>query len=413
MQLDLKECFELMNKHQVSDLHLKVGAAPVIRKNGQLMLLYKEKMHLTNEDINKAIEPFLKPHYKQNLFENKQVDFSYGVKGIGRFRFNVFYQRGTLRVVVRSIPFKLPNYESLNLPSSVKKILNVHKEGLILVTGSTGNGKSSTIVAMLNDINQRSNQHIITIEDPIEFLIEDKKSLITQRELGVDYLSYGLALKSTLRQDPNVIFFGELRDFESMETTLTAANTGHLVFSTLHTNNVIDAIHRVLALVKSDKNKLARMEFAACLKAIVCQKLVMKKDKSGMVPVVEILINNPRVRSILEDESKSTSVLNEVIEESQEGWGMQSFNQHLIELVETDCISVEEAINHSSSPEKLQLHFQGLSHKNKEKQQAKQELKISSHAADYFNKIATSAKKELKIANPSSYLSLSDPRKVK
>ena len=367
MKLDLQDCFELMVKHKVSDLHLKVGTAPVVRKNGQLMRLYREQFHLTNEDITKAIDPFLRPYYKQQLLEKKQVDFSHGVRGVGRFRFNIFYQRGTLRLVARNIPFKLPDYDSLNLPPTVKKLLNVHQTGLILVTGATGNGKSSTIVSMLNDINQNLSRHIITIEDPIEFLIEDKKSLITQRELGVDYVNYNLALKATLRQDPDIIFFGELRDFESMETALTAANTGHLVFSTLHTNNVTDTINRVLGLVSPEKKKLFRMEFASSLKAIVCQKLITKQDQSGLVPAVEILTNNPRVRSFLEDENKSTSALDEVIEQGREVWGMQSFNQHLIELVEKKWISQEEALKNSHSPEKLTLHFSGLSQKNTEK----------------------------------------------
>ena len=176
MQLNLKDCFSLMVKYGVSDLHLKVGAAPVIRKNGELMLLYKEQFHLTNEDISKAIEPFLKPYHRQLLMEEKQVDFSHGVKNIGRFRFNIFYQRGTLRLVARNIPFKLPDYKSLNLPDSIKKIVNVNQTGLILVTGATGNGKSSTIIAMLDNINQTQSRHIITIEDPIEFLIADKKA---------------------------------------------------------------------------------------------------------------------------------------------------------------------------------------------------------------------------------------------
>lgn len=385
MRLDLKDCFTLMAKYEVSDLHLKVGTAPVVRKNGQLMLLYKEQFHLTNDEINKAIEPFLKPYHKQCLLEAKQVDFSYGVAGIGRFRFNIFYQRGTLRIVVRSIPFKLPDYKSLNLPNTIKKIASVNQKGLILVTGATGNGKSSTIISMLNDINMKHSKHIITIEDPIEFLIEDKKSLITQRELGSDYLDYNSALKSTLRQDPDIIFFGELRDFESMETALTAANTGHLVFSTLHTNNVADTIHRVLGMVSPAKKKLFRMEFASSLRAIICQKLIMKKDKSGLIPVMEILINNPRVRSFLEEEDKSTSLLNEVIETSREGWGMQSFNQHLIELVEKNLINKEEAIKASPSPEKLNLHFSGLSQKNTEKNEFGKELQTNDTASIPFD----------------------------
>lgn len=377
MQLNLKDCFSLMVKYGVSDLHLKVGAAPVIRKNGELMLLYKEQFHLTNEDISEAIEPFLKPHHRQLLMEEKQVDFSHGVKDIGRFRFNIFYQRGTLRLVARNIPFKLPDYKSLNLPETIKKIVNVNQKGLILVTGATGNGKSSTIIAMLNDINQTQSRHIITIEDPIEFLIADKKSLITQRDLGTDYLNYNLALKSTLRQDPDIIFFGELRDFESMETAITAANTGHLIFSTLHTNNVTDTIHRVLGMVNPERKKLFRMEFASSLRAIICQKLIMKKDKSGLIPVVEILINNPRVRSFLEEEDKSTSLLNKVIETSREVWGMQSFNQHLIELTEKNLISKEEALKASPSPEKLTLHFSGLSQKNNENNGLKENLEVN------------------------------------
>ena len=369
MSLNLKECLNLMSKHKVSDLHLKVGAPPLVRKNGQLMRLYKEQFSLSDEDIIQAVGLFLNSNQKNTLKSEKQLDFSYGVEGIGRFRFNVFYQRGTLRLVVRNIPFELPSYDSLNLPFAIKNIFKNHdQKGLILVTGATGSGKSSTIVAMLDDINQKFSQHIITIEDPIEFLIRDKKSIITQRELGTDYVNYNLALKSTLRQDPDIIFFGEIRDFESMETTLTAANTGHLVFSTIHTNNVVDTIHRVLGMVAPERKNLFRMEFASSLKAIICQKLVMKKDNSGLIPVMEILINNPRVRSFLEDDKKSTSLLQEVIEQGKEAWGMQSFNQHLVELVEKDWITKEQALTNSPSPEKLNLHFSGLSHKNTEKQ---------------------------------------------
>ena len=368
MSLNLKECFNLMSKHKVSDLHLKVGAPPLVRKDGQLMRLYKEQFTLSNEDIIHSVEPFLHSIQKKKLKEQKQLDFSYGVPGIGRFRFNIFYQRGTLRLVARNIPFEIPSYDSLNLPLAVQNILkNPDQKGLILVTGSTGSGKSSTIVSMLDDINQKASRHIITIEDPIEFLIKDKKSLITQRELGADYINYNLALKATLRQDPDIIFFGEIRDFESMETTLTAANTGHLVFSTIHTNNVMDTIHRVLGMVSPEKKGLFRMEFASSLKAIICQKLIMKKDNSGLIPAVEILINNPRIRSFLEDEKKSTSNLYEVIEESKTAWGMQTFNQHLLELVKKGLITQEQALKASPSPEKLTLNFSGLSQKNNEK----------------------------------------------
>ena len=367
MELNLKKCFKLLVKYNASDLHLKVGTPPIVRKNKDLLLLYKDYPPLKEDEIKKAIEPFLKESFKSKLKVNKQVDFSIGLPQVGRFRLNIFYQRSTLRLVARKIPFELPTYKNLNLPDSIKNILShLDNTGLVLVTGSTGNGKSSTIVAMLNDINHNYSKHIITIEDPIEFLIKDNKCIITQRELGEDYIDYNSALVASLRQDPDIIFFGELRDMEAMEIALSASNTGHLVFSTLHTNNVIDTINRVMGMVSPDKKKLCRMEFASCLKAIICQKLIPTKDNRNLVPAVEILINNPRVRKFLEDENKSTSELQQVIEESKEGWGMQSFNQHFIQLVEKEVISKDTALKNSPSPEKLSLHFSGLNQQNVE-----------------------------------------------
>ena len=365
MALDLMRCLEVMAQKEVSDLHLKTGAPPIARKNGALMLLFNEHLSLTHKDIKKAIEPILKPYHRQTLAEERQLDFSYGVSSLGRFRFNIFYQRGTLRVVVRNIPFKLPDFKSLNLPKIIQKIVDTNTRGLILVTGATGNGKSSTMAAILDHINRTQNRHIITIEDPIEFLIQDRKCLITQRELGVDYISYEMALKSSLRQDPDYIFFGELRDEVSTETALNAANTGHLVFSTLHTINAAETINRILGMFDENKQKHVRFEFAASLRAIICQRLIVTKDRGGFIPAVEILINNPRVRSILEDETKSSSLIYEVLETSREGWNMQSFNQHLIELSDSNVISQDDAIKASHSPEKLRLHFSGLSHSSK------------------------------------------------
>ena len=202
-------------------------------------------------------------------------------KVLGRFRVNIFFQRGTLRAVIRHIPFTLPTFKSLNLPDKLRDIVDGSNHGIILVTGATGVGKSSTIAAMLNQINQTKNRHIITIEDPIEFLIRDKKSLVTQRELGTDYINYGMALKSSLRQDPDIMFFGELRDPQSTETALNAANTGHLIFSTLHTNNASETITRILGFFSKDKQRYIRMEFSSCLRAIICQRLLVRKDGKG------------------------------------------------------------------------------------------------------------------------------------
>ena len=384
MKLNLKECFEFLVKHNASDLHLKVGTPPIVRKNKKLLLLYKNSPSVTNESLQTTLAPYLKDTFKQKLQRDKQVDFSIGIPSVGRFRLNVFYQRSTLRLVARKIPFDLPTYKDLNLPSIIKKInSNVNKPGLILVTGSTGSGKSSTIVAMLNDINKNHSKHIISIEDPIEFLIKDDKCLITQRELGQDYINYHSALVSSLRQDPDIIFFGELRDTESMEITLSASNTGHLVFSTLHTNNVIDTINRVMGMVSPHKKKLYRMEFANSLKAIICQKLVPTINNQHVIPAAEVLINNPRVRKILENETQSPSELQQVIQESKENWGMQTFNQHLIELEEQGLISKKTALENSPSPEKLTLHFSGLNHNNSSNNHLKTSQKEQEKNTEY------------------------------
>ncbi len=355
-----------MVEKKASDLHLKVGAPPIVRKNNSLVLLFKDHPSLSQQALKTAISKILTPINQSKLLENKQLDLSYGIPKLGRFRFNIFYQRGTLRLVARNIPFDIPTFQTLNLPDSFEHLIEKHENGLILVTGATGNGKSSTVVAMLNHINKTQSRHILTIEDPIEFLVQDRKSLITQRELGTDYVNYEMALKSSLRQDPDIIFFGELRDKISTETALNAANTGHLVISTLHTNNVAETINRILGMFERGQEKHIRMEFASSLRAIICQKLILKKDGSGFIPAVEILYNNPRVRSILEDETKSTSVFQEILETSKENWGMQSLNQHLIELESKGLITQEAAYKSSYSPEKLKLHFDGLEHNNKE-----------------------------------------------
>ena len=401
MELDLKKCLALMVERKASDLHLKVGTPPVIRKTRFLQLLIKDYPSLTQEELSYAFEKILSPQQKNTLYENRQVDFSYGVKKLGRFRFNIFFQRGTLRAVIRHIPFTIPTFKDLHLPDKIKNLADNPINGLILVTGSTGMGKSSTIVSMLNHINQTKNRHIITIEDPIEFLIKDNKSLITQRELGTDYLNYGLALKSSLRQDPDIIFFGELRDPQSTETALNAANTGHLVFSTLHTNNVAESITRVLGFFSKEKSHHILMEFSSCLRAIICQRLLVRKDGKSFIPAVEILINNPRIRSILEDPSQSTSGLVEVIESSRDVWGMQSFNQHLIELYQAGHITQEASIRASDSPEKLRLHFSGFSHENKQpntvlKQVEGNQRKWSGETQELTLEVAADAEKKKK-----------------
>ena len=374
MGLNIERCLALMTEQKASDLHLKVGIPPVVRKMQLLQFLESGGAPVTQEDLTAALENMFTEDQKKALALEKQTDFSYGVKGLGRFRFNVCFQRGTLRAVIRHIPTAIPTFEKLNLPVKIKHLVNNPIHGLILVTGATGMGKSSTIAAMLNTINQTKNRHIITVEDPIEFLITDRKSLITQRELGTDYNNYTSALKAALRQDPDIIFFGEIRDSLSLETALSAANAGHLVFSSLHTNNAVETITRILAFFAGDKIAQKRKEFASVLRAIISQRLVVRKSGGGLVPAVEILINNPRIREILEDVDKSPSILTEIIETGKDVWNMQSFNQHLIELYDKGVISKKSAVSASDSPEKLQLHFSGLTHDNKHRSASGKEI---------------------------------------
>ena len=364
MNLDFIKCLEWMVEKGASDLHLKVGIQPVLRYKTALVLLSKDHPKVTKEDLDSVFEAILKPYHKNVLLEERSVDFSHGIPGLGRFRFNIFYQRNTPRVVVRHIPHEVPKFEDLNLPLSIQTRLDKLHDGLVIIAGATGAGKSTTAVSMINRINETRSRHIITIEDPIEFLIQDNKSMITQRELGTDYYDYKKALKHALRQDADIIFLGELRDVESAETAINAANTGHLVITTLHTNNVAETLSRLLGMFNDDKAKYMRMELGAVLQFLVCQKLLETKDGKNVVPATEILVNNARVRSILEN-AYSTSALNEIIEEGQSVWGMQSFNQSIISLHERGLISKAEGLKKSPFPETLRIHFDGVSHKNR------------------------------------------------
>lgn len=367
MIIDLTKYLELMVAKGASDLHLKVGAPPIVRKNQRLVLLFKNHPPFQSQNLSDIVNKVLTGHQQSILAENKQIDFGYSVSNLGRFRFNIFYQRGTLRLVARNIPFNIPSLKDLNLPTAFQNFVERHKNGLIIIAGSTGNGKSSSVAAMLDHINKTSSNHIMTIEDPIEFLIKDNKSIISQREFGSDFLDFQTALRATVRQDPDIIFVGELRDRATAELAINASNTGHLVITTLHTNNAVETVNRLLSLVDQESLQLTRMNIAGCLRAIVSQKLILKKDGTGLVPAVELLINNPRVRAVLEDPQKSLSALQEILEESRESWGMQSLNQHLLDLTAQNIISQEEALKASYSPEKLKMKFGGLHHnKNKE-----------------------------------------------
>lgn len=345
-------------KKSASDVHIKAGLVPVIRKHGKLRPLQAGLPQLTTEQVEEMAMGMLDSEQRITFAKCKEVDVGYGVSGVGRFRVNIFRQRGSIRMVIRNIPFNVPNLDELGLPPIVKKITEIER-GLILVTGITGSGKSSTLAAMIDQINQTQNTHILTIEDPIEFLIRDRKSIVSQRELGLDTATFSSALRAAMRQDPDVILIGEMRDKETIEIALTAAETGHLVLSTLHTLDARETINRILSVFEPHQQDQVRRQLAGVLKAVISQRLARRKDKSGFVPAVEIMTSTQRVKEAIEDATK-TKELEHIIEESKESSGMQTFDQSIMDLLSHDMIDYDEAVRLSTNPEDFQLKFSGV-----------------------------------------------------
>jgi twitching motility protein PilT len=356
--MTLEEILRTALQRGATDVHLKAGVMPVIRRHGNLRPLQSNAKAMTGEEIEGMAMALMDDKQRAVFQEYREIDLGYGISGLGRFRISVFRQRGTTRMVIRNIPFKVPTFEDLNLPAMIGTI-GRYERGLVLITGVAGSGKSSTLAAMIDDINKRENKHILTIEDPIEYLIRDRKSLITQREIGVDSSSFARALRAGLRQDPDVILIGEMRDRETIENALLAAETGHLVFSTLHTLDATETINRILAAFDSSQQEQIRLQLAAVLKAVVSQRLCRRKDKSGLVPACEILINSARVRELIED-PKDTSEIQQAIEEGSAAYGMQSFDQSLTELLNKDLITYEEALLHCARPEDFRIRYEGF-----------------------------------------------------
>ncbi|MBY0316215.1 MAG: PilT/PilU family type 4a pilus ATPase [Bdellovibrionales bacterium] len=341
-----------------SDIHLKVGVVPVIRRFGLLKPLYPSKKPLSAEDMEELITQALTPDEVADLVTEKEIDKGYEIPDVGRFRMNIFRQRGTTRFVVRFITKQVPALDSLALPHVVKTLAESER-GLVLVTGVTGCGKSTTLASMINHINQTANKHIITLEDPIEYYIKDRKSIISQRELGIDMNSFANSLRATLRQDPDVIFVGEMRDRETIETALIAAETGHLVFSTLHTLDSRETINRILSQFPSEQQGQIRRQLANVLRAVISQRLIMRKDGNGLVPACEILVNNQRIKEMIEDPERSNQIL-DAIETSAKETGMRSFDQSLIHLVLDGHVSLEEALKYTSQTENFKLKVKGI-----------------------------------------------------
>ncbi len=296
---------------------------------------------------------------KQRFKECSEADIAYGVPGVGRFRVNVFQQRGTVSMVLRVIPDKVRSMAELGLPPIIEHIAD-EQRGLILVTGATGSGKSTTLAALIDHINATRGGHIVTIEDPIEFLHRDKKSFISQREVEVDTRTFAEALRGALRQDPDVILVGEMRDHETIETALTAAETGHLVLSTLHTLDATETITRIVSSFPPHQQKSVRLQLAGILRAVISMRLVRSADGKGRVPAAEVMVTTGLIRDYIANEEK-TSLIRDAIAAGQSQYGMQTFDQSLLNLYQSGLISLEEALRGASNPDEFRLRISGIS----------------------------------------------------
>jgi len=355
--MNINELLKLSVERRASDVHIKVGSPPVFRIDGQLAPVVEQK-RLTQEDVINIAFSMMNQAQREKFKQRNEADFAYGVPGLGRFRVNAFMQRSTVGVVLRAIPTKIASFEELNLPSVVSK-LSQENRGLILVTGTTGSGKSTTLASMIDFINTNRTEHIMTIEDPIEFLHRDKKSLVNQREIGLDTESFAQALRSAMRQDPDIILVGEMRDFDTISVGLTAAETGHLVLSTLHTVDAGETINRIISVFPPYQQKQVRMQLASVLKGVISQRLVPRADGKGRVPACEVLVVTGTVRECIIDPEK-TRHIGDVIAAGTSQYGMQTFDQSLFTLYSTGLITYEEALRRSSNPDDFALKIRGI-----------------------------------------------------
>jgi twitching motility protein PilT len=341
-----------------SDLHLKVGSVPMMRVRGELVTASDEKK-LDHEDVIAMSAAIMSTAQRQKFRDAQEVDLAYSVPGLGRFRCNVFQQRGTVGLVLRVIPMQIRTVDELALPPILKNIAE-EERGLVLVTGTTGSGKSTTLAALIDHINKTRCAHVMTVEDPIEFLHRDQQSIVNQREVSVDTRSFAQALRSALRQDPDVILVGEMRDFETIETGLLAAETGHLVFSTLHTLDATETINRIISVFPPHQQKQVRLQLASVLKAVVSQRLLPKVDGKNRAAAVEVMVSTPFIRDCIVDKDR-TSQIHGAIAAGTSQYGMQTFDQSIFGLFRTGQVTYEEALRWASNVDEFKLKVQGIS----------------------------------------------------
>jgi twitching motility protein PilT len=357
MPVKIDELLVTATAHFASDLHLKVGSFPVMRIGGELHPIL-EAPRLSAEDTLDMAFSIMSNRQKQKFKEASEVDIAYSVNGLGRFRANIFQQRGAVSIVLRVIPDQTRNTAALGLPPVIDKICE-ERRGLILVTGATGSGKSTTLAAMIDRINATRSGHIVTIEDPIEFLHRDKKAFVTQREVDVDTRSFAEALRGALRQDPDVILVGEMRDLETIETALTAAETGHLVLSTLHTLDATETITRIVSSFPSHQQKSVRIQLSGILKGVISMRLVRAAKGVGRVPAVEVMVSTGLIRDYIINEEK-TSMIRDAIANGTSQYQMQTFDQSLFRLLQERRITLEEAVHNATNADEFKMRVAGI-----------------------------------------------------
>jgi len=354
--MNLKQMLMEMLKRKSSDLHLRVGIRPYLRTNGILEHLDADPM--TVESMQTVMSQILNEEQQKKFFKRNEIDLALSVAKVGRFRINLFRQRGTTGIAIRAVNTKVPTFEELHLPDAVRDLCRLHR-GLVIITGTTGSGKSTTLAAIIEEMNNARSDNILTIEDPIEYIFRDKKCIIAQREVGGDTESFASALRQAFRQDPDIILIGEVRDLETMSIALTAADTGHLVLTTLHTLNAMETISRIISFFPPHQHSQIRLLLAGTLQAILCQRLLTRHDMPGRIPALEVMINTAAIHDCLIDPEKFNNIP-DLIESGIAQYGMQSFDQSIMKLYKQGYISFDEAIVNASNPDDFDLRVKGV-----------------------------------------------------
>jgi len=354
--MNIRTVLEKMIAARASDLHLKAGTPPVVRVDGVLYTL--DEPPPSAQNLREVGQQLLNEEQRQHFATHNEIDFAFGVSGLARFRANIFMQRGTPALALRHVPVEVPTIDDLHMPPMVKE-LAFSPRGLILVTGRTGSGKSTTLAAMIDSINKTTTRNIITVEDPIEFLHRDRLSFIHQREIGLDTLSFADGLKYVLRQDPDIIMVGEVRDLETMRTSLMAADTGHLIMSSLHTTDVVQTLQRIISFYPPHQHDEVRLSISSNLTAVISQRLIPRADGKGRVPAVEIMVSTPTIREYFLNPEK-IPLIHSIVAEGMGEYGMQTFDQSVLGLLKQGLITEQEALKNCNHPNELLLKLKGI-----------------------------------------------------